>query len=179
MFFLLSKKLNKNIHKVHYLKDLIIWLILINVFNYLLIHFTTKVDWVDWNGLKCYANMSQQDHSNYKCYTSVFRYYINMKHLILNKEKEKDIRAYKEVQIRLLSSFWNTACHHVIHRRIGNILVIIDCWWPATGIYISKRILFPIQEKLFESTTNFSSKWINTSHLNTIFLHHFLGWSSV
>ena len=50
-----------------------------------------------------------------------------MKHLILNKEKEKDIRAYKEVQIRLLSSFWNTACHHVIHRRIGNILVIIDC----------------------------------------------------
>ena len=50
-----------------------------------------------------------------------------MKHLSLNKEKEKDIRAYKEVQIRLLSSFWNTACHHVIHKRIGNILVIIDC----------------------------------------------------
>lgn len=49
----------------------------------------------------------------------------DMKHLILNKEK--DIRACKEVQIRLLSSFGNTACHYVIHKRIGNILLIIDC----------------------------------------------------
>ena len=56
------------------IKDLIIWLILINAFNYLLIDFTTNVDWVDRNGLKCYANIAQQEHNNYKCHISVFRY---------------------------------------------------------------------------------------------------------
>ena len=48
---------------------------------------------------------------------------------------------------------------HYLNIRIGNILLIIDCWWLAIGlyiyIYISKRILFPIQEKLFESIANF------------------------
>ena len=33
----------------------------------------TKVDQI---GPKCYIDVTQKEHSNNKCYTSVFRYYI-------------------------------------------------------------------------------------------------------
>ena len=69
------------------IKDLIIWLILINAFNYLLIDFTTNVDWVDRNGLKCYANIAQQKHDNYKCHASVFRYEIRYETPYLEQRK--------------------------------------------------------------------------------------------
>ena len=32
---------------------------------------------MDPSGLKCYADVTQLKHGNNKCYTLVFRYYIN------------------------------------------------------------------------------------------------------